>query len=170
MRKSPFLLEQIEKLLRLLSRLASIIGCAALLAMLALVCANIAMRPFGGGIRGTVEMSGYLCALAVGLCLPAAQLAGSHISAGLWLRIFPPRFRLAQQALISLVCAGLLLAVGRELLALAEYTRESGEYIDGFDFSYFGMILGMAIGVALHGLVFVLTFFKILFSRQEAHL
>lgn len=151
-----------EKCLRGVSLAAAVFGGAVMLAMLCVITANIALRPFGGSIRGTVEISGYLCALAVGLCMPAAQLAGSHISAGLWASSLPRRVRQAQKAACNALCAGLLLLVSRELFGLAEYARDMGEYIEGFNISYYPMAVGFAFGIGLHALLFlqavILTF------------
>lgn len=157
-----------EKPLRLLTLFMATLGGLSLAALLLLVCANIAMRPFGPGIRGTVEMSGYLCALAVGLCMPAAQLAGSHIRAGLWADLLPARLNLLLAALCNLICAWLLALAGLELYSIAEYAREMDEYIDGFDFSYFAMALGFALGVFSHAMLFAFKLLGCLSGRAEA--
>lgn len=152
-----------EAVLRKLSLLAAFIGGAAMLVMLGIVSANIALRPFGESIRGTVEISGYLCALAVGLCMPAAQLAGSHIAAGLWATALPERGRKLRAAFGNCVCGTFLFLVARELCAIAEYANDMGEYIEGFGFSYHGMALLFAFGIALHAALFLLAALKVVF-------
>ena len=154
MRMEDFL-ERTGRALRSCSLALAGVGGLALLLMLGLVCANIALRPLNGGIRGTMELSGYLCALAVGLCMPAAQLAGSHIAAGWWTGSLPGAARHAQRALCSLFCACLLAGAGVEILGVAEYADIMGEYIDGFDFSYAVMALGLALGLFAHAAIFI---------------
>lgn len=156
-----------EKWLRYAALGAAVIGGLAMLSMLGVVTANIVMRPFGGTIRGTVEVSGYLCALAVGLCMPAAQTVGSHIAAGVWVPSLPRIVRLAQKAASSLISAALLALVARELFAIAAYAHDMGEYIEGFDISYYGMALGFAAGVGLHAVIFVHTACRALFPAPE---
>ena len=156
-----------EKWLRYTALAAAAVGGLAMLAMLGIVSANIVMRPFGGSIRGTVEVSGYLCALAVGLCMPAAQTVGSHITAGVWVPSLPRSVRLIQKAMSSLICAALLALVAGELLGIAEYARDMGEYIEGFTISYSGMALGFAFGIALHAAVFAHTVLRAVFPAGE---
>lgn len=143
-----------EKWLRYAALAAATAGGLAMLAMLGVVAANIALRPFGESVRGTVEISGYLCALAVGLCMPAAQTVGSHIAAGVWVSSLPRPVRLFQKAISSLLCAALLALVARELFGIAAYARDMGEYIEGFDISYYPMAVGFAFGVSLHAAIF----------------
>lgn len=151
------------KWLRNASLAAAVCGGIAMLAMLAIVSGNIVMRPFGESIRGTVEISGYLCALAVGLCMPAAQTVGSHIAAGVWVSSLPRPVRLFQKLLSSLICAALLILVARELFGIAEYADDMGEYIEGFGISYSGMALGFAAGICLHAALFVHAAFRAVF-------
>lgn len=159
-----------EKYLRYAALVAAAFGGLAMLGMLGIVSANIVLRPFGGSVRGTVEISGYLCALAVGLCMPAAQTVGSHITAGVWVSSLPRAVRLLQKGVSSLLCAALLALVARELFAIAEYARDMGEYIEGFDLSYDGMALGFALGVGLHAAIFVHTFLRAVFPPAHASL
>lgn len=148
-------LENARAPLRALSIGMACAGGAVMLLMLVLVCANIVIRPFGESIRGTFEMSGYLCALAVGLCMPAAQLSGSHIAAGVWADALPAFLQKAQAPLCNLLCAALLFLVARNLLLVADYAFVMEEYIDGFSFSYGGMALGFCLGIGLHALLFI---------------
>ena len=163
------LLDQTGLALRAASLLLAGAGGVALLLMLLLVSANIALRPMNGGIRGTMELSGYLCALAVGLCMPAAQLAGSHIAAGLWAHSLPRGVLHAQRALCSLFAACLLAAAGVEIAGVAEYADVMGEYIDGFDFSYALMALGLSLGLFTHAAIFLHALLCALFCPDVAY-
>ena len=160
------LLTGFECWLKRLSYAAAIAGGLCMLAVMAIICANIAMRAIGPGLHGAVEISGYLCALAVGLCLPAAQLNGSHIELGVLSSSFSERALLAQKSIVSLLSIIILLVVFKELLSLAGYTSISGELIEGFPFSFMFMVLGMALGVLLHGLVFICCMLRALLARQ----
>ena len=151
------ILDSTEKGLRYAALAAAGIGCLAMLVMLGIVSTNIALRPFGYPLRGTAEISGYICALAVGLCMPAAQLAGSHIAGGVWTSSFPRAAQLLQKSICSLLCMALLAFTARELYGIAEYAQEMGEYIDGFNIPYYGMTLGLALGIALHAAIFAHT-------------
>lgn len=148
-------LDRVERGLRAVSYGAAAVGGAVLLVMLCAVAANIALRPFIGGVRGALEISGYLCALAVGLCMPVAQIAGSHIASGIWADTLPRRGRWLQETAGSVLCAFLLAVAARELLGIAAYADDMGEYIEGFNFSYSFMAAGFAFGAALHAAIFL---------------
>lgn len=161
------LLAKLEIVLGRASKLAAWLGGVVLLIMLLLFCANIALRMTGGGLHGTVEISGYLCAMAVGLCLPAAQLGGSHIELGVLTAGFSERSLSIQKALVSVLSMLVLLFVFKELLDLANYTSLSGETIEGFPFSGVAMILGMSFGVLLHALLFLSCVLRVFMKPEK---
>ena len=160
------LFNNFEFWLKRISYVAAIAGGLCMLAVVAVTCVNIAMRVIGPGLHGAVEISGYLCALAVGLSLPAAQLNGSHIELGVFSSSFSDRVLLIQKSIISLLSIIVLSVVFKELLSLASYTNMSGELIEGFSFSFVLMALGMALGVFLHCLVFICCTLRALLARQ----
>lgn len=160
-------LNKFEYLLRKLAMILAGVGAITLLLFLILVCANIILRPFGHGIRGTVEMSGFLCAIAVGLFLPAAQFAGTHISAGFWADRQPRSLRRAQDLAINLFCAFLLTLAGKELLLAADYSYYMGEYVVGFKLPIWAIILGLALGVLTHALCFIHIFLRCIADIRE---
>jgi TRAP-type C4-dicarboxylate transport system permease small subunit len=157
-----------ETWLRRAAYAAAAIGGAAMILMLVLVTANMVLRPFGGTVRGAVEAGGYLCALGIGLCMPAAQMSGSHIAAGLWVSSLPDAAQLAQGSAGSLLCAILLILVGRELFDIAAYALETGESIEGFGISCCGMAAGFGLGVALHAALFLHAFLRVFFPALSA--
>jgi TRAP-type C4-dicarboxylate transport system permease small subunit len=156
-------MDAMENWLRRAACIFAAIGGAVMLVMLALVTANMVSRPFGGTVRGTVEVSGYLCALGIGLCMPAAQMAGSHIAAGLWIASLPRPVQRIQGGAGNLLCAILLVFVGRELCDIAGYAFDLGEIIEGFGISHGGMAVGFACGIALHALMFLHAFLRTFF-------
>ncbi len=168
MSKAKRALELSLRPLRFLAVFLSVLGGIAMLAMLGLIVVNIVLRQFDQSVRGTVEMSGYLCAMAVGLCMPAAQLAKSHIGGGVWNSALPAWLRFAFDALCNLACAVLLALAGWELLAIANDSVEMGEMIDGFDFSIFTMAAGFAVGILLHALLFLHGAASAILTGKEA--
>ena len=139
-------------------------GGAAMLTMLALVTANMVLRPFGGTVRGAIEASGYLCALGIGLCMPAAQIAGSHIAAGIWASSLPRFAHLTQKGASALLCTALLFLISRELFGIAEYALDAGDSIEGFGVSYCAVAIGFGIGMALHAAIFLHAFLRMFIS------
>ncbi len=159
-------LSVLDKALLKSARLLAWAGAAALAVMLLIICANIVLRPLGGSIRGAAELGGYICALGLGLSLPLSQISGEHIGAGLWNRMLPKRMRLIMDALVNLACAALLAALAREIYGVAVYATEMGDYIDGFEFSYFPMALALALGLLLQGAVFARSLLEIFMGNE----
>lgn len=159
-------LDHSERAIRRLSVCLAAVGVLLMLTMLVMICANISLRPFGSGIRGTVEAGGYLCALAVGLCMPGAQFAGSHISVGLRENRLPVVLRRLQEFVVNGVSALLLFFAGREVLSIAEYSRDMGEYIEGFNIPYYAMAAGLAAGLFVHALIFAHMLASTLLGRN----
>ena len=160
------IMDATETWLRRAAYAAAALGGAAMIVMLVLVAANMALRPFGGTVRGTVEAGGYLCALGIGLCMPAAQMAGSHIAAGLWVSSLPGFAQTAQKIAGSLLCASLLVLVCRELFDIAAYAFESGETMEGFGISCCAMAAGFGLGIALHAALFLHALARVFFPAS----
>ena len=151
---------QADRVLRLAAGLAAGLGGCVLLLMLGVTCAGIIMRGLGGNLNGAVEIAGCLCALAVGLCLPAAQYAGSHVEVGVMAERLPKAARTAMRAPVNLACAAVLLLMAVELRELTSYTVDIGETIEGFPFSSACMTLGLALGATLHAGIFILELLR----------
>lgn len=161
-------LNKSDKVLLRISRLLAYAGAVALFIILLLSCANIVLRPFGETIRGTAEMGGYLCALALGLCMPLSQLTGAHISGGLWNKHLPQSVRVIMETLVSAACCAALLLAAREIGGVAAYALEAEEHIDGFRISYFPMAVALGIGLSVQGVIFVQSLLKLVVLRKEA--
>jgi hypothetical protein len=127
------------------------LGGMLLLLLLGMTCAAIGLRPFGLVWRGCLEAGGYVCAAAVGLCLPMAQFAGSHITGGFWADRTPPGARRAIEIAVSLIGAAILAAAGSEVFSIGLYIRQSGELMEGFPFSSFAMAASLALGLVGQG-------------------
>lgn len=152
--------------MRKASSVMALCGVLLMLAMLGMICLNIGMRPFDGGIRGVVEAGGYMGALAVGLCMPGAHFSGSHISVGLLEDRLPRIARLAQSIVCSAVGAALLGVAGWEILSIGEYARDWEEYIEGFNISYYGITIGLAAGLFVHALAFAHGILSLVFQKE----
>lgn len=138
-----------------LSRLLFALGGALIVAILALTLGNIVLRLCGMPMRGVIEISGYLGAAAIGLCLPRAQLAGSHIEAGMLDESLPPFARRVIRIAVLLISVAFMLLAADEMLSLGLFVHEMDELIDGWDFSYAPLVFALALGCFGQTLVLV---------------
>ncbi len=145
-----------DSLNRLTDRLARLLfaaGGVLLLAILGLTLGNIILRAMGMPLRGVVEISGFLGAAAVGLCLPRAQRTGSHIEAGMLSERLPLAARRGLQVVVSCLCLGFMALAASEMIGLGLFVHEVEELIDGWDFSYDFLVFALAAGCAVQALV-----------------
>ncbi len=139
-----------KNILESISRAAFAAGCACIIAMLVLTLVNIALRAcLDSSLRYAAELSGYLCAAGVALCLPLTQLRGGHIEAGLLEERLPRRWRAFQRFALALLCTAFLGAAAKELFELGLVVGEMGERIDGLNMGYGVFIMAMGVGCLL---------------------
>ncbi len=142
-------------------------GGLLLAAMLTLTLTNIVARGlFGYSLRGVVEISGYMCAAAIGLSLPLAQIKGCHIAAGLLEERLPTGWIRIQRTLTALACVFFLGVTALEMASLGLFVLEVDERIDGWNFSYYGLVFALAAGCAGQALVLVAELLRALPGRS----
>ena len=150
-----FLCACLNRVTDTVSRLLFALGGAVLVCILTLTLGNIILRLFGMPVRGVIEISGYLGAAAVGLCLPRAQRTGSHIEAGMMNERLPVLPRRCLQLLTLLLSVAFMLMAASETYALGRFVREMDELIDGWGFSYDFLVFALALGCAVQALVLI---------------
>lgn len=144
-------------------------GGVLLILMLALTLTNICARSFlHHSLRGVVEISGFLCAAAIGLSLPLAQVKGCHVAAGLLEERLPAAWIRAQQALTAAACVFFLGVAATEMLSLGLFVLEVDERVDGWNFSYYGLVFALAAGCIVQALVLLEELARVLAGRSES--
>lgn len=123
-------------------------GGAALVGVLGLTLAGIILRACDRPLRGVVEISGYLGAAAIGLCLPRTQRAAGHIEGGMFHERLPRQTRRWQRGGATLAGMAFMGLLAVEMTGLGLFVREGMERIDGWDFSYDAMVFALALGCA----------------------
>ncbi len=123
-------------------------GALLFLSGLALTLSNIGMRAMDSSLRGAVELSGFLGAAALGLCLPHIQLQKAHANAGIFHKHLPPLIQKLLHVLVTLCCFGITLACTRELMDLTLFTYEGMEVIDGLSIPSAYFVAALSLGCA----------------------
>ena len=129
-------------------RLLAVPSAAAIAALFALVCFNVAGRAFGIPVRGAVESSGVLCGAGAALALGYAQIQHAHIEGGVAAARLPGWLRSLLNGL-SLLATGAFFAVAAyELWDLGMFAFESGETVDGIGEWYPWFLVAASLGFA----------------------
>lgn len=133
------------------------VGGGFLLLLLVLVCLNAVTRFFGLPLRGAVESSGLLGALAAALALGYAQIHHNHITGGSAFARLPRSVRHGLDLLAQAAGVLFFALAAWELADLALFTLESGETVDGVGELYPWLILATVPGFAGQALIVALT-------------
>lgn len=143
------------------------LGGVFLLLLLVLVCANAGARLFGLPLRGAVESSGLLGALAGALALGFAQISHNHITGGVAMHLLPRRVRLVLDTLAYAAGAVFFALAAWELWDMALFTLESGETIDGVGGLYPWFIMLAVPGFLGQAVIMLLYFCTTLLTGEE---
>jgi len=79
-------------------------GGVALLAMTAIACLNMLMRPMGSPLKGAYELVGFMGALTVAFGLGYTQIARSHIAVDILSTRYSKRTKRVMNAISSFFC------------------------------------------------------------------
>ncbi len=116
-----------------LSKAMFILGSLLFLGIMLMTLANISLRAFGENLRGVVEMTGYLGAASLGLCLPWLEHKKSHAYAGVFFSKLPLFIQKIISFCVLILSFGLTLFFSLELYAFTVFVHEGMELVDGFN-------------------------------------
>ncbi len=129
---------------------------AALVAMVALTCANIVLRATFLPIRGTFEIMGFLGAVVTSFALGHTQIKKGHISVDVLINTFSDTTRKILNLVNSLACM-LFFSIGAWQVGIKATTlMQTGEVTETLRFAYYPFTFGVAVGCGF--LAFVLFF------------
>lgn len=118
------------------SDLLAVLGGAAAILLLAIVCLNAFGRLVDFPIRGAVETCGLLGALTGTMALPFAQFGGHHPLGGVMAERLPFFFRHSLYLLSQALCCAFFLFCAYEVYDTALFALEMGEEVDGVGAAY----------------------------------
>ncbi len=138
------------------------LGSLLFLSILLLTIANIVLRAMGSNLRGAVELSGFLGAAALGLCLPHVQMQKAHANAGVFYTRLGAIPKACLHVFVSFLCLGITVVCTRELLDVTLFTYEGMEVVDGFNIPAAYFLGALTLGCAGQCLVLALECLQIL--------
>jgi len=149
-----------------LARGLNLVAGVAILAMMALTCADVIMRYFRRPIVGTYELVAFLSVIAVAFALAQTCVDNSHVAVSVLIRLFPAKI----QHVIAACTAGL----GIALFALLAWQsvlygfecRASGEVSATLQLQFYPVIWSVAVGAGAVCLVLALDLFDAISKVQ----
>lgn len=158
----------IDRLTTIATKVMLYAGGVLLLGIMVLTLVNIGMRGMGNGLRGGVEVSGFLGAAAMGLCLPWVQKQRGHAEGGLLYDKLPKAVKQVHDVLVPLLCLALTVAFTRELYDLGVFIHEGMEVVDGWGIPIVYFVGALIVGCAMQCLVVMLEVLKAVLSVLES--
>lgn len=150
-----------------LARLLAWTGGVALVAMVALSCANILLRAVWVPVPGAYELIGFAGAVLAAFSLAYTQLHKTHISVGILAGRLPKPLRrtLALAAILS--SSVLFFVVAEETAAWGLYLVRTGELSETLIIPYHPVVFAVALGCLLLGFSMLTDFLKILAGKVK---
>lgn len=158
----------LDRLTIILSRAMLYLGAILLLSIMALTLTNIGMRSVGNGLRGGIEISGFLGAAALGLCLPWVQKQKGHAEGGLLYEKLPKAVRHIHDILVPFLSLALTMAFSYELYDLGLFIYEGMEVVDGWNIPIVYFVGALVLGCAVQCCIVFLEIAKALLAAFEA--
>jgi TRAP-type transport system small permease protein len=145
------------KLKSLLQALCGLLAAIALFAIMALTLFDVGGRKLAdASIPGSLEVTELLLVVVIFAGLPLVSLKGEHVVFDSLDPLWPPALRRAQQALVDLLCAALLLGVAWVMWVKAGQMVEYGDTTAQLTLPLGPFVYGMAVLCGVTALVHLL--------------
>ena len=139
---------------KLLELLCGALAGAALFAIMALTFFDVLGRKIiDRSITGSLEMTELLMVIVIFAALPLVSLRGEHVLFDSMDTHFPPHALRLQKAIVNLVMAVMLLALGYLMWRTGGEFAQSGETTAQLKLSKAPFIYGMAVLCAISGVI-----------------
>jgi TRAP-type C4-dicarboxylate transport system permease small subunit len=153
---------------RRLTQVLAAIGAAAVAGMIALTVGNIGLRILWKPIKGSVELIGFLGAVAAAFALGYAQVHRSHIAVDILTQRFSKRTRAVLEGMNRILGAAFFLVAGWQLVRYGTTLWRTGELTETLRIAYHPVVFAVALGCAVMALVLVVEVLRMLGSGGEA--
>lgn len=118
---------QLDRFLKISSKILNIIGGTALTVMMLLTVSDVILRIFGYPILGAYEMVAMLLAIVIGFTIPKVSLDKGHVIMEFVLDKLTPRGKAVMITLTRILCIILFAIIGYNLFLIANEFHMSGE-------------------------------------------
>lgn len=143
----------LEQARALACKALGVVAGLAVLAMVALACANIVGRAFGSPVTGSYELMGFFGALAAAFALGASQLAKGHVAVTILDEYLPKTARRLLDAAGALIGALFFAVAAYEVTELANFMVSTGELSETLRLPYYPFVWAVAGGCLVMALV-----------------
>lgn len=152
----------LEKLTQRLNQIMMVIGGVAVAGMIALTVGNIWLRILWKPIKGSVELIGFLGAIAAAFALGYTQVKKTHIAVDILTLKFSQKTRRFLEGVNSLLGAAFFALAGWQLIRWGTTLWETGELTETLRIIYHPFVYAIAFGCFIMALVLIIEVLKLI--------
>lgn len=149
-------MDALNAMLKRFSGYLNIVAGVALTLMMFLTVIDVALRAGGYPIVGAYEIVALSLAIVIGFSIPQVSLDGGHVFMEIGLDKFGPKGQMMLKTFTRLLCIGLFIFIGYNLITVGAEFRSSGEVSQTLRLPFFPVAWGVAICCFLEVIVFIL--------------
>lgn len=152
----------LEKLTQRLNQIMMVIGGVAVAGMIALTVGNIWLRILWKPIKGSVELIGFLGAIAAAFALGYTQVKKTHIAVDILTLKFSKKTRRFLEGVNSLLGAAFFTLAGWQLIIWGTTLWKTGELTETLRIVYHPFVYTIAFGCFIMALVLIIEVLKLI--------
>jgi len=122
------MLDTLDKFNRLVSRLAQLIGFAALFVMVVLTCVDVlGTKLFRLPVPGSLDIMALLQLVAISFAASMSLIQDRHVEVEFFVMLLPRRLQGVVASLVKLLCLGLFVLIAWRLFVHGHHLQTGGE-------------------------------------------
>ena len=138
-------MDAVSAMLKRFSGYLNIIAGVALTLMMLITVVDVALRAGGHPIVGAYEIVALTLAIVIGFSIPQVSLDGGHVYMEIGLDKLGPRGQAVMKTFTRLLCIGLFIFIGYNLLSVGAEFHASGEVSQTLRLPFFPVAYGVAV-------------------------
>jgi len=156
----------LTRLSLLLNRVLVGIAGTALVLMVALACANVALRSLGYPIKGTFELMGFFGAIVAAFALGITQINRGHIAVDVVINLFPGSIRRILAGIGSLVAMVFFILAAYQTARWGTTLWRVHELSETLRIIYFPFVYALSLGCSVMALVLLIDVLRLIHAGE----
>lgn len=156
-----------EGIIKKVSRYFDIAARWMVVAIMAVVLANVILRIFGRPLRGTVEAVQFFTALAIGLGLAHCGVQGGHVAVTFITDKLPRKIQVAIGLIIDIIVFLFLVLSGWQLFIYGNGMLQTGEVAMTTGIPFYPFVYVVALSFLMYSLVVLKDISKVFFRGKQ---
>lgn len=151
------------------SDIFKLIGCVALTAMMALTVFDVVGRFFKHPIFGSIEIIGFLAAIAVAAALPYTHKMDGHVGVEILVRLLPKKIQISLKIITQALTLFLFTLITWQMFLYAKELDKTGEVSMNLGFPLHYLVYLIACGLVVFSLTILETIIENIMKLKEGN-